>query len=152
MKRRTISSAHTFWMKFVFPIIWISLFGLGTLGLFLGAFRGRDNNPPEAWLKWQFLAMWILGSVFIWWVCARLKKVCIDGDAIYVSNYFKELRISLDTIRDVSENRWINIHPVTIHFRTATPFSDRVVFMPTMRFFGWRTHPVVGELRKLAHL
>jgi hypothetical protein len=152
MTERTLSSAQTIFMKFVFPTIWISMFGLGTFGLFLGAFHGQGDTAPPTWMKWQFLAVWIAGSAFIWWGCARLKKVRTDETAIYVSNYLKEVRIPLDAIRDVTENRWINIHPVTIHFRYSTPFGDSIVFMPTVRLFSWTSHPVVSELRDLAHV
>jgi hypothetical protein len=152
VNERTLSSAQTFFMKFVFPTIWISMFGLGTLALFFGAFHGQGDTAPPAAMKWQFLAGWIAGSTFILWGCARLKKVRTDGTAIYVSNYLREVRIPFDAVRDVTENRWINIHPVTIHFRHSTPFGDRIVFMPRVRLFGWRSHPVVSELRELAHV
>jgi hypothetical protein len=151
MNERMLSSAQTFWMKFVFPIIWISMFGLGTLGLFLGTFRGTDNSPPSGGMKWGFLAAWIAGTIFIYWGCARLKRVRIEDSAIYVSNYLKEIRIPFDAVADVTENRWINIHPVTIHLRSTTEFGDRITFMPKIRIFSWRSHPVVAELRELAH-
>jgi len=151
MNERTLSSAQTFWMKFVFPAIWISMFGLGTLGLFLGAFRGFDNSPAPGGMKWGFLAAWIAGTIFIYWGCARLKKVRIEDSAIYVSNYLKEIRIPFDAVADVTENRWINIHPVTIHLRSATEFGDRITFMPKIRIFSWQSHPVVAELQELAH-
>jgi len=152
VNERTLSSAWTFWQKFVFPTLWISMFGFGSLGLFLGVFHDGDDAAPPGWMKWLFLAVWIIGSIFIGWGCGRLKKVRTDGSAILISNYFKEVRIPLDAVRDVTENRWINIHPVTIHFRHPTPFGDRIVFMPAVRFFGWRPHPVVSELRELAHV
>jgi hypothetical protein len=152
MNERTISSAQTFIMKCLFPVVWISGFGFGTLVLFLGGFHGRENAAPPESMKWEFLAIWIAGSAFIWWVCARLKKVQISNDSIIVSNFLKEIRIPFDQIIDVTENRWINIHPVTIHLRSATCFGSRIMFMPTKRLFGWRTHPIVGELRKLANL
>ena len=66
----------------------------------------------------------------------RLKKVRAHETAIYVSNYLKEIRIPSNAIRDVTENRWINIHPATIHFRFSTPFGDSIVFMPTVRLFN----------------
>jgi hypothetical protein len=152
MDERTLSSAQTFWMKFVFPTIWISMFGLATLALFLGALRGPDNSPPPEDMKWGFLAAWVGGTAFIYWASARLKKVRIADSALYVSNYLKEVRIPLDAVADVTENRWINIHPVTIHLRTTTDFGDRITFMPKIRIFGWRSHPVVAELRGLAHV
>jgi hypothetical protein len=147
-----LSSAQTFWMKFVFPTIWIALFGSGTLGLFLGEFHGRNDAPAPEWMKWQFLAMWLVGALFISWGYGRLKRVRIDPAALYVSNYFREVRIPFDAIQDVTENRWINIHPVTIHLRSSTPFGNRIVFMPTIRFFSWCSHPVVSELREWAQV
>jgi hypothetical protein len=152
MNERTLSSAQTFWMEFVFPTIWISMFGLGTFAMFLGAFRGTHNTAPPEAMKWSFLAAWIVGTAFIYWGCARLKRVRINESAIYVSNYRKEIRIPFDDIAHVTENRWINIHPVTVHFRSATAFGDRIVFIPKIRMFSWRFHLVVGELRALAHV
>ena len=152
MNERTVSSAQTFVMKCLFPAVWISGFGIGTLVLFLGGFDGRDNAAPPESMKWQFLAAWIAGSVFIWWGCARLKKVQISNDEIIVSNFLKEIRIPFNEIIDVTENRWINIHPITIHLRSDTCFGSRIMFMPTRRLFGWGAHPIVGELRGLAKL
>ncbi len=128
------------------------MFGLGTLGLFLGAFSGRDNSPPPEGMKWLFLAILILGSAWNWYCVARLKRVRIDGSNLCISNFFKEVRIPLDSIRGVTENRWLNLHPVTIHFRSPTPFGNSIVFMPKLRLLGWRSHPVVAELKELAHL
>jgi hypothetical protein len=152
MTPHTLSSAQTFWMKFVFPTIWISMFGLGTLGLFLGAFRGIDKTEPPDGMKWSFLAAWIVGTAFLYWYCARLKRVRVDESEICISNYLKEIRIPFEAIKDVTENRWINIHPVTIHLRSATAFGNSIVFMPKIRFFCWSRHPVVDELRELARV
>lgn len=114
--------------------------GMGVLGLFLGEFSGRDNSPPPAELKWFILMIWIVVTAFLYWSCVRLKKVRVDASAIYVSNYLKEIRIPFEAIAEVSENRWLNIHPVTIYVRSRSPFGDQVVFMPKMRFFCWTSH------------
>jgi hypothetical protein len=151
VNRRTLSSALTFLMKFVFPIVWISGFGLGTLALWAGAFNDSAGNgaPPE--MKWAFLAAWTAGTAFILWGCAGLKKVRMDQDSLYISNFRKEIVVPLSSIGSVTENRWINIHPITIHFRAPTEFGNKVTFMPTSRFFGfWSSHPVVEELRGTA--
>ena len=152
MNARTLSSSQTFWMKFVFPTIWISGFGLGTLALFLEVLRGADNTLPPPEMKWMFLVGWIAGTSFIFWACARLKRVRVEESAILVSNYLKEIRIPFDAIAAVTENRWLNIYLVTIHFRSATEFGDRIIFMPRTRIFGLRSHPVVAELREMAQV
>ena len=79
----------------------------------------------------------------------RLKKVSLDGETLIVSNYFREIKIPAGLIERVTEIRWINIHPVTIHFRSVTEFGKQITFMPKIRFFkSWSPHPVVAELEQ----
>jgi hypothetical protein len=145
MKRR-LSSLQTVLMKIIFPAIWIPLWGFGTLMMFLGELEGADPPP-----KWVFLFAWIAGFAFLYWTCIRLKEVSVDDNFLYVSNYLKEVSIPLSEIDDVTENVWINIHPVTIHLNSPSEFGDKIIFMPTVRFFAFfSSHPVVNELKKLA--
>ena len=150
---RVLSSKQTFLMKWLFPVLWISLFGFGTLGLWSGAMHGNIGAPPADGVKWVFLAVWIAGTAFILWSGAGLKRVRVDEKSLYVSNYIREVSIPLGMISEITENRWINIHPVTIHFREITEFGQKITFMPYVRLFGlWSSHPVVAELKRLAGL
>jgi hypothetical protein len=84
---------------------------------------------------------------------AGLKRVRLDGQCLYVSNYLREISIPLANVRDVTENRWVNFHPITIYFQNTTEFGDKIVFMPKPRYFDfrfWRSYPIVAELRRLA--
>jgi len=149
---RTLSSAQTFLMKVIFPVVWIVGFGIGTLALWFDAMHGAAGETASPETKWQFLAAWVAGSAFILWGCAGLKRVRIDREFLYVSNYRREISVSLSSIATVTENRWINIHPVTVHFRVPTEFGQKVTFMPTVRLFGWSSHPVVKELQRAARI
>jgi hypothetical protein len=144
-----LSSAWTFSAKFVFPAVWISGFGLGTILPWLGGLR--DGNIA---LSPLFLLVWILGSTFILWASAGLKRVRTDGRQLLVSNYVREIRIPFSAIMDVRQNRWLNTRPITIYFRDATEFGDRATFIPKwrIRIQFWRTDPVVEELKQLAGL
>ena len=145
--QRTLSSAWTLFEKIIVPVISIVGFGLGTASMY----SGKGGTPPGPEMKWMFLGILLVGSAFIYWFCARLKQVRIDDEALYISNYLKEVRVPLREIAEVSENRWVNIHPVTIEFQRDTEFGRSVVFMPKMRWFGgWSSHPVVAELREAA--
>jgi hypothetical protein len=145
MKRR-LSSLQTILMKFLLPGIWIPLFGTGALTMFFRPVQSPDDPP-----KWVFLFIWIAGSVFICWGSVRFKEVSVDEEYLYVSNYIKEITIPLTEIRDVTENRWLNTHPVTIHLKSPSEFGDKILFMPTIRFFAlFSSHPVVSELKRLA--
>jgi hypothetical protein len=151
---QTISSAWTFSAKFIFPVVWISGFGLATIVPWLGGFHDRNDVLPPPQLKFVFLVVWILGSTFILWASAGLKRVRIDERHLQVSNYLREICIPFTAIIDVKQNRWINSRPVAIYFRDPTEFGDRVTFMPKQRFriMFWRNDPVVDELKQLAGL
>ena len=142
MQERTLSSAWTFWTKFLFPAIWILAFG------YVAFFW--SGAPPQT--KFVFLIVWIAGTTSILWAYAGLKRVRMDERQLYVSNYFREIDVPFSAITNVKQNRWINSRPITIYFRDATQFGDRVTFMPKQRIQFWRIDPVVNELKQLAGL
>ncbi|MDD5302466.1 MAG: hypothetical protein PHS14_05085 [Elusimicrobia bacterium] len=147
MEIKTLSSSRTFVMKVIVPAFWIFAFGAGTVLLWLNVLHGKDGSPPPDAAKWAYLAAWVSGSAFLYRVCGPLKTVRLGGGTLLVSNYLKEISIPASQIAEVTENRWINIHPVTIRFRQTTEFGDTVTFMPRKRDGRpWRPHPVVEEL------
>jgi len=134
-------------MKVIFPVFWITGTGFGIVAMF---FAGEGKNAPP---KLMFLLVWISVIAFIYWTCMILKAVSVDDDFLYVSNYIKEISIPLSNIEDVTENKWINIHPVTIHLKSPSEFGDKIIFMPKVRVFAFfSSHPVVAELRELARV
>ena len=134
-------------MKFVIPVVWIGGFGFGTAMLFrpVDAFGGR---PPPPDMKWLFLAVLVVGSIFMYWWCGRLMRVVMTDMELRISNYRREIVVPLSDVEEVTENRWVNIHPVTVQFVRRTDFGHRVVFMPKSRPFAlFSSHPIVAELR-----
>jgi len=145
-----ISSSLTFFYKWIFSCVWIALFGVGIISMLLARnhFHDRLGSLPPSEIRWQFLAFWIIGSLFIWWFCIRLKRIRLDDKTLYISNYFKEIRVPLENVAGVSENRWINTHLVTLVFKNKTQYGISVVFMPTVRWISFfSSHPVVSEIR-----
>ena len=147
-----ISSSQTFFMKWIFPPLWILIFGIGSVMIWIE----RSGQPPHQdgpLVKLVFLTILIVGTISLLRMCAPLKRVRIDGSCLYISNYRTEVRVPFTSISDVTENRWIKIHPVTIHFKTSTQFGKSIVFMPKTLWFSFLgSHPVVAELRALAGL
>jgi hypothetical protein len=139
----TLSSRLTFITKTVFPACWI--LGFGAIAALFWTSR---SLPAET--GWLFLAAWTAGALSFWWWCIPLKKVRVNGGDLYVSNFQKEIVVPLNFIESVSENRWVNVHPVTVHFRGDTEFGRKISFMPKARvMFFWSSHPVVDELRRM---
>jgi hypothetical protein len=150
--RHTLSSGQTFVMKVVLPIVWIAGFVTATVLLFTASDLSDSNDiPPSLQLKWFLLAATMVGGFCWYWWGIRLKRVDVDDQWLYVSNYLREIQVALRDIEEVSENRWVNIRPITVSFRRDTEFGPRIVFMPRVRWWGfWQAHPAVRELEDAA--
>jgi hypothetical protein len=146
MQERTLSSDWTYTMKFIFPVVWILGFGVGSAVLWSKA--ATDTATPP----FGFFVAWIAATAFIFWTHLGLKRIRVDDRQLYVSNYLREMSVPFRAIADVKQNRWLSTKPITIYFKDATEFGDKVTFMPKQRFAFWSEDPTVGELRKLAGL
>ncbi|MFC5488822.1 hypothetical protein [Dokdonella soli] len=63
----------------------------------------------------------------------------------------REIAVPVTAIDRVTEIRWINSNPVTVHFGRTTPFGDSIMFMPKARMFPMlSSHPVLAELERAA--
>jgi hypothetical protein len=157
MSYRVISSAQTLSVKLSGPLVFV--LGAGFVGamVYFGAFPQiyralfRGGLSPVA--LDVFWGMWCLGTLFACWWGYRLKRVAVDGDSIYLSDYFQEVELPLSDILAVTENRWIDLHPVTIEFASETPWGHYIKFMPKVRILvpQWFSHPIVAELRDMVY-
>jgi hypothetical protein len=152
MQEKTLSSAWTFWTKFVLPVG----FGLGAITfLWSNGLVDRNGATPPLQVKFVLLSVWIPAMALILWISAGLKRVRMDERQLYLSNYVREIAVPFSAITDVRQNLWLNSRPVTIYFRDVTEFGDRATFMPKQRiqfWQFWRPDPVVNELKQLAGL
>jgi hypothetical protein len=142
---KTLSSRQTFFVKIVLPAFWIGSFAAITITMFAS---DLDLDPDAAFMKWIFLSATVAGTLFFWWIYMRLKRVRMDDNALYVSNYKTEITVPLSNVAEVTGRRWMNNQQVTIKFYSETEFGSHIVFMPRLRFSNlWSPHPVIGEIR-----
>jgi hypothetical protein len=145
---RTLSSASTWWIKYLTPFAFaLAMVGQG---LWFGLVRPVLSTAGGAWqLLVLFCIVATLLTFLVAWQGLQLKQVRMDDEALYISNYFQEIRVPLSNMEHVSEFLGVRQgNRVTITLRDDTPFGRKVVFMPP---FSWsrrgRVDPVVGELR-----
>jgi hypothetical protein len=142
--RRTVSSLQTLFVKIVFQFVFG---GLALWMLVLSFVNFREIGFPHA----LFMLGWMVGGFAACWLGFQLKKVSVDDKFLYVSNYLKEISIPLSDIELVTQNKWLNVRPVTVHLKRVSVFGCKIKFMPPVEFkFGFKDHPVVEELWKLA--
>lgn len=155
---RSLSSAWTFFYKYLLPVIWVVGFAIGgreAMDNQRALARGAANAAPATML-WLLMFAGLAGLASLAWFCAPLKRVRVgdDGESLIVSNYFTEWHVPAGLITDVTQNRWIKMRPITIHLRIDPGCGTRVVFMPPIRlnFVFWREDREVDELRQLAEI
>jgi len=142
--RRRLSSWWTYFYKRIFPIAWITGFGMGTVYLWVGTFKGQSS--PE--LKWIALLSLLAGSAFLLWFSSRLKDVWLYGNDIIVSDYRSEEWIPLWQIEEVTETRLWNPKLIKLRLAHSGKWGDQIVFVAPIRFrFVFLNHPLVEELR-----
>lgn len=156
MERRVLSSSQSLAAMYVVPYLQILLTPAVFGGLYLGWFG--QAGAPAARLplavdaRLAVLGFWLaLTALQVWWG-SRLKRVAVDDEMIYISDYFREVALPLSAIAEVRELRWLRLHPVIVELSGETPWGGTIWFMPKIRFFtpGFLSHPVVQELRDLA--
>jgi len=149
--RERLSSAQTFFLKVVFPPLWIGVYGAATVVMFVASeLPPKPGQPPlPDWVKWLFLGTLLGAGVLIVWACGRLKQVEMDGQNLYVSNFRREIAVPLREVEEVRQSRWVNHHQVVIELRRDSDFGSTLLFLPKIRpLLLWREHPVVERLRQ----
>ena len=137
-----LSSVQTFASKFILPPVWFCAYGFAVVKTMNAANLG-------SWLG--IFAIWVAGAGYMYWSGVRLKKISIDDQFLFVSNYLTEIAVPFSLIGDVTSHKWLNHNLATIHFKSATEFGDRIIFMPPYRFLPFLgPHPTVARLKHLA--
>ena len=134
---RVISSAQTFFTKFILPFVIVAVLAFGL--------RLAGNSVVPI-----FFPVGVLVAVSVYWYYIRLKKVAIDSDGLVISNYMREVRVPWRQIVDVSGSRWVNTRQVTVTFDRDIGFGTSIIFMPKFRLL-WpgQESPFAQQLRDL---
>jgi hypothetical protein len=125
--RDTLSSRATFAMKFVFPTVWVVGFGASTV-VTLRSARGAASHAMSG--AWMLAAIWLACSAVLLWFCAPLKRVRLRNGRLLVSNFRREIEIAPADIARVTQNKWVNLRPISIHLRAPGVFGRQISFIP----------------------
>jgi len=136
-QKRALSEDTTFLFRWFIPAfqgiigLFLILAGLHSAGVIVLAFVAANY-----------------GFNFLWEL--RFCRVSLDGDALLISKFSREVRVPLLWIVEVYG---IQRHWIRIVFDRDIGFGTRIKFIPLTRLVGLdQEHPFVAELRQLAGL
>lgn len=142
MKR--VSTNLTLFYKFFIPIFWIVFFGSTTLAVLLLEYETVGDIPASTF-KIGTVLFFITGAVFLYWAFLKLKRVEMDEQFIYITNYFKAARYPYHQVEKIVVSAFPIFHPVSIHFKVKGVFGKKITFVPSRQKFAF-------ILKKYPHL
>jgi hypothetical protein len=118
-----LSSRYTVIWKFVIPI----LLPLGYAPFFL---IGLRKGPPDD-LR-VYLGMLVIAALAVW--ARPLKRVRLEGDRFFISNYLREISVPASTLMETQES-YGRTSTITLRFEPPTRFGALVVIIPPLSYW-----------------
>ncbi|CAN5501228.1 hypothetical protein BH10ACI2_BH10ACI2_25770 [soil metagenome] len=147
--RRPLSSVITVFAIAVGPFLCLLAIGLIIFRLFYGTVTGNSTPSLEIIFPIGVVGFFTLVAGTL----RPVRKVSVDDEDLYISNYLKEVSVPLSQILNVTDSGWATGHRISIYLRSPSEFGQKIDFLPRHSRIGlFPGHPVVRELFRLAHL
>ncbi len=138
--RIRLSSGLTPIYKFGLPGLWVSC-AIYSIVDYVRSWS--DTTLPNTFVP--ILLLYLVGGAVFFWKFGPLKRVHLNTEFLYVSNYLREIRIPFTNVADIREANWLTNSPrrIVVTLKSSSTFGSRIQFAPA--FFS--TTRIVSELR-----
>ena len=126
---QNVSTSFTVIIKFALPTIWIVFFGAMAIALWFvdsGPVLGMDASVFRIVANIFFL----MGIALLYWAVMRIKRVEMDDQFFYVTNYFKNIRYPFQQIEKIEEKDFFFFRTIHIILKQPGYFGKKVTFIP----------------------
>ena len=126
MKPVRVSSSSTLFLKIFLPTVWIVFFGAFTLFIIFGAGR---NFPDIPGIRIGAVLFYAAGLLLLYFTLLRLKRVEMDDDHVYVTNYFKTYRYTFQSVTRIQEIDMLLLTLVILTLAEKGAFGRKIAFV-----------------------
>lgn len=123
-----LSSNFTLFFKLFVPTGWISFFGLFGLVIFLVDTTDKPLLASQGF-RTGFVVFFLIFMTLIYFTIFQLKRVEQENGFMFVTNYFKTIKISFDRITRISTMNLGIFTMVWLHLNTKGVFGKRIPFL-----------------------
>lgn len=138
-----ISSGQTYFMKRIFPFLWLGIVGAGFIVAILVPTQMQHNpaihSPPQIFLVFPIVMLVIGFALFRKLLWDLADSVDDARDYLLVRRGSIEQRVMLANVMNVSVSQFTNPQRLTLRLRSAGPLGDEIVFIPKQP--GLRLNP-----------
>ncbi len=131
---RRISSSATLGLKLFLPTFWIVFFGVLTVAILMS---GVGKSPIFGnWIfKGGVLLFFICGVLVLYFTLFQLKRVEIDHEYVYVTNYFKSYKYPYHNVEKIKEHNLLILHVAVIVLKQPGVFGKKIAFIESRQKF-----------------
>lgn len=137
-----ISSNWTLFLKVFLPTFWFVFYGAVVIAIFV--MPSNQMNLSIA-MKYGILIFYVSGSIVIYFSLLELKRVEYDQDFLYITNYFKTIRVPWHNVEKMKERNFLLVKAGVFRFKNAITFGKQIVFVesPSLIKDFKETHPEI---------
>ncbi len=141
-----VSTNLTLFYKIFLPTFWFVFFGIFTLAVFFAGMSYYGYIPAGV-MKIILLTFLVPGGALLYWKFMRLKRVEMDENYLYVSNYFKTFRYSFQSVEKLEKVKSFLNNYIRIHLKESGHFGKEILFIPSKKLFAQflEEHPDVQK-------
>jgi len=119
-----ISTNATLFLKFAIPICWSIFFGGFAIASWLVP-ATADTGPTQE-VRIGLTLFFVLGVAFLYWSMLRLKRIEMDGEFVYATNYFQSFRYPWHNIEKIEEKDYLFFRTLHLYFKTSGKFGKKI--------------------------
>lgn len=144
-KRHDVSSNATVFLKYFLPTIWFVFMGSITVFYLLLDAKQQVSSPLSPYATKLLLISFLFSSLgLIYLLFGRIKRVDMDSEFLYVTNYIKTYRYTYESVKSINESNWILFKLMTIQFHQPGAFGQEINFIANYKFMPFlEAHPEV---------
>ena len=125
---RQVSSNLTLVLKIFFPTFWLVFFGLLAIAVWLSSTEPGDMLGRID-LKLGVTAFFLTGAALLYFTFLQLKRVEMDGEFIFATNYFKSVRYPWADVEKILQQPFLGFYIVYVHLKAPGSFGRKLIFL-----------------------
>jgi hypothetical protein len=131
-----LSTPLTFFWRLMANVILVQVMISLICGLLILAWPRMIVSSSQEFTLWFLIACNLVFGPIYFYLGRSLKKVYLEGDSLYVSDYSKECKIHLSQICRVTGPDWTTLRRITLHLNEPSVFGKKIVFAGTLLSAG----------------
>lgn len=123
-----ISSNLTFLFKLFIPVFWTTFYGLFTFVVLFTQDSALQLFQSDL-LRYSNLLFFLSTLLIMYLTIFQLKRVELSAEGVYITNYFKNIRYSYDSVESIGYRNYYFFKLGFIRLHQKGYFGKKVVFL-----------------------